>query len=102
MRDFARHIYQSPQWKRVRAYIIQRDDGLCRRCGEPGSTVHHIIHLKPKNINDPTIVFGGDNLELLCKQCHGMEHEGERAVTRGLLFDAAGNLVECTPPPTKN
>jgi len=93
VREFAKHIYQSPQWKRVRTYIIQRDDGLCVRCGEPGNTVHHKTHLTPQNINAPTVVYGEDNLETLCEKCHGTEHQGKSAAGDGLKFDAEGNLV---------
>ena len=93
MRDFAKHIYQSPQWKRAREYIIQRDDGLCTRCGEPGNTVHHKVQLTPQNISDQAIVYGENNLETLCEKCHGQEHQSESAAGEGLAFDAEGNLV---------
>jgi len=93
MREFARHIYKSPSWPKVRAYIIQRDDGLCVRCGKPGNIIHHKIHLTPRNCNDPLIAFGEDNLELVCEKCHGQEHEAESATQDGLCFDAAGSLV---------
>jgi 5-methylcytosine-specific restriction endonuclease McrA len=93
MQEFARHIYRSRNWERLRAYIIQRDDGLCVRCGDPGNTVHHKIHLTPQNVNDPAIVFGEDNLELLCERCHGQEHMTKSAAGKGFRFDAEGNLV---------
>jgi len=93
MQEFAKHIYRSPQWKRVREYIIQRDDGLCARCGEPGNTVHHKVHLAPQNVNDPAIVYGADNLELLCEKCHGQKHQTENAAGEGFTFDTKGNLV---------
>jgi 5-methylcytosine-specific restriction endonuclease McrA len=93
MREFARHIYLSPLWRRLRTYILQRDDGLCVRCGKPGNVVHHKRRLTPNNANDPAIAFGEDNLELLCEECHSQEHEAKSAAGEGLMFDAAGNLV---------
>jgi len=93
MREFAKHIYKSQQWKKVRPCIIERDDGLCARCGDPGNTVHHKIYLTPQNINDPAIVFGEENLELLCEKCHGQEHQAKSAAGEGFGFDAEGNLI---------
>lgn len=57
--------------------------GICERCAKkglivPGREVHHKIKLTPENINDPAIALNWDNLELLCKDCHLMEHERVR------------------------
>lgn len=47
-----------------RAKVIDRASGLCERCGQPGSEVHHR--------------FGDSNdsrhLEYLCKSCHDVQH----------------------------
>lgn len=94
MREFAREFYLSKEWRQVRAYIIERDAGLCVRCGRPGVIVHHKEHLTPENIDDPTITLGEDNLELLCRECHGLEHQTSPATAAGLMFDDDGNLVE--------
>lgn len=68
--------------------------GLCVRCGKPGEIVHHIEHLTPNNINNPAITLSEDNLELLCRDCHAVEHQGELATAQGLMFDECGNLIE--------
>lgn len=94
MREFAREFYLSKEWRRVRAYIVERDAGLCTRCGRPGEIVHHKTHLTPENINDPAIALGEDNLELLCRECHGLEHQTDPLTAAGLTFDGDGNLVE--------
>lgn len=47
MREFAKAFYESPAWRRTRAYILKRDAGLCVHCGEPGVIVHHKIELTP-------------------------------------------------------
>ena len=94
MQKWAEWLYKSKEWREVvRPYIIERDGGLCVRCGEPGSIVHHIIWLTPENINDPLIAFGEDNLELVCEKCHGAEHEGELSTDSDLTFDESGDLV---------
>ena len=94
MRDFAKSFYASKAWKRVREYVFLRDMKLCVRCGKPGEIVHHKEHLTPENISDPFVSLNEHNLETLCRECHGIEHEGEPVTERGLVFDEDGNLVE--------
>lgn len=94
MREFAREFYLSKEWRRVRAYIVERDMGLCVKCGRPGDIVHHKEHLTPDNIGNPEIALGEDNLELLCRECHGLAHAYDLPTDRGLMFDEDGNLVE--------
>ena len=94
MREFARHIYASPQWRRVREYVLKRDDYLCQRCGRPGNIVHHKVYLTPQNVNNPEIALGADNLEAVCEKCHAQEHEAHGVVGEGLAFNADGTLME--------
>lgn len=94
MQEFARKFYLSKAWRNTRDYIYKRDMGLCVRCGRPGKIVHHKIHLTPQNINDLAITLSEDNLELLCRECHAIEHEGQLPTAAGLMFDSEGNLVE--------
>lgn len=94
MREFARKFYLSTAWRETREYIYRRDMGLCVRCGKPGEIVHHKEHLTPQNIDNPCITLSEDNLELLCRECHAIEHEGQPATAAGLMFDDEGNLVE--------
>ena len=94
MREFARKFYLSKAWRDTREYIYKRDMSLCVRCGKPGEIVHHKEYLTPKNIDNPSITLSEDNLELLCRECHAIEHEGEPATDGALMFDNVGNLVE--------
>lgn len=93
MQEFAKKFYLSTQWREMREAIFKRDFGLCVRCGKPGEIVHHKIHLTPNNINDPYITLNADNLELLCRDCHAIEHNGGPATADGLAFDENGNLI---------
>ena len=93
MREFAKAFYESPAWRRTRAYILKRDAGLCVHCGEPGVIVHHKIELTPRNIDDPAIALGEDNLETVCRTCHALIHEGTPPLADGLAFDADGNII---------
>lgn len=94
MRDFAKAFYLSKEWRKARAYIFDRDAGLCVRCGAPGKIVHHKEHLTPQNINDPEITLGEDDLELLCWDCHALAHAGGLATDSALTFDDEGNVVK--------
>jgi 5-methylcytosine-specific restriction endonuclease McrA len=72
-------IYNTKKWKQVRISIIKRDGYLCQECARKGRTsagyeVYHKIHLSDNNISDEEIVFGMDNLELVCKDCHFKKH----------------------------
>ncbi|WP_270638697.1 HNH endonuclease [Megamonas funiformis] len=57
--------------------------------------VHHKVPLTPKNIDDPYITCGWDNLMLLCIECHNKIHSKER---RRMLFDDNGNLIGIDEP----
>lgn len=92
MREFARAFYLSKEWRRCRAYIFKRDAGLCVKCGRPGEVVHHKEHLTPQNISNPAIALGEDNLELLCRDCHAIEHTTDLPTDAALEFDEEGNL----------
>lgn len=86
MKEFAKEFYKSPQWKKCREGFISYKRGLCERCLEqgilrPGDTVHHKIHLTPKNINDPNITLNWDNLMLLCRDCHAEVHSRTKRYT---------------------
>ena len=94
VRDFAKAFYLSKEWRRARAYVFNRDTGLCVRCGALGEIVHHKEHLTPENISNPEIALSEDNLELLCRECHALAHAGELATDSGLTFDDEGNVVK--------
>ena len=94
-------FYRRPAWKKCRAaYIAHRqsiDGGLCQKCGQrPGKIVHHLTHLTPVTAEDPDVAYGFDNLELLCLDCHNVEHGFKAEETTRMVkyfFDRNGNPV---------
>lgn len=100
-REFAKAFYRSKAWKQTRESYFRSRDGLCERClryGKvvPGSIVHHIEHLSPSNINDPTVALSFENLELVCRDCHAAEHPeiyGGNTEPPRVAFDENGNVV---------
>lgn len=94
MREFAESFYKSKAWQDCRAAYVKRVGGLCERCLArgmyvPGVIVHHKMHITPNNINDPAVTLNPDNLELLCRDCHGNEHRG---FERRWKVDEAGRV----------
>ena len=80
MREFAKEFYSSVAWQRTRDAYLKSVSGLCERCLASGrivaaEIVHHKVHLNETNINDPSITLNFDNLEALCRECHGKEHQ---------------------------
>lgn len=78
-----KRFYNSKAWKDTREAYKRSVGGLCERCLKqglyvPGEIVHHKIHLTSDNVNDPSVTLNYDNLELVCRDCHGQIHRGPR------------------------
>ncbi len=93
--DFARGFYGSQQWKDCRESYAKYKRYLCEDClakglYTPGEIVHHIIHLNPENINDPSVTLNFDNLRLVCRKCHGEVHSKK---DRRYVIDDDGKVI---------
>lgn len=83
MREFATAFYKSKAWQDCRAAYFRYRHGLCERClsrgiYRPGEIVHHRQHLTPENIGNPAVTLCFDNLMLVCRDCHALEHKPEK------------------------
>ena len=103
------YFYNSTYWKKNSKAFALSKNCICERCGRPvyvsGITsylpkdkrlryvVHHKEYLNNDNISDDDIALGWDNLELLCINCHDIEHN-EQPTRDGLMFDENGNLIQ--------
>lgn len=72
-------FYNSSAWKECRKAYKSSVGGLCEKCLErgiftPGEIVHHKIHINPDTVEDPDVALSFDNLELVCRNCHALEH----------------------------
>lgn len=95
MREFAASFYSSKPWQNTRLAFRKAKGGLCERCLKDGrysagEIVHHKIPISPDNINDPDITLNWNNLELLCRDCHGKEHDKKNLRYR---FDSMGRVI---------
>lgn len=102
-------LYNKTYWKKNSKAFALSKNCICERCGRSvyvsGITtylpkekrlryvVHHKEYLNDANINNDEIALGWDNLELLCINCHDIEHN-EQPTRNGLMFDENGNLIE--------
>ena len=78
-----RKFYASRAWADCRKAYKESKGGLCEECLRrgiitPGEIVHHKIHIEDDNTDDPNVLLNWNNLELLCRQCHGKEHMKRR------------------------
>ena len=85
-------LYRSDTWKIARAIKIANACGVCEECGAIGTEVHHIVHLTPENVTDPSVATNQENLKLLCNECHNKAH-GRFEGRREYYFDDEGNLI---------
>jgi len=80
MGKYKKQVYDTKKWKKVRDSIRKKCNFLCQNCLKKGIIsegveVHHIKWLNDSNINDDSIVYGDENLTLLCKECHFFIHK---------------------------
>lgn len=61
---------KSQRWRDLRSLVLRRDGRQCRICGKTGGlmNVHHTSY-------DNGILEKGDNLVVLCPECHAKIHE---------------------------
>ncbi len=64
--------YNNKAWKTTRDAVRYRDKGMCVLCGGIGVDVDHIIEVK-----DGGDFYDMDNLQLLCRRCHGRKTADE-------------------------
>lgn len=78
-------FYKSREWESFRALLMQERtdaDGniICARCGKPitrkyDCIAHHVVELTDDNVNDYSVSFNPDNVELIHFRCHNVAHE---------------------------
>ena len=100
-REWNAPIYNSQRWRKVAKAYAASQHYICERCHnqsfigtgkEPHWIVHHKQHLTADNVQDDNIVYGWNNLELLCIYCHNAVH-APQGTGRTCQFDENGNLV---------
>ena len=98
--EFSKNIYNSKRWRKNAKAFAESKHWICEQCGRSigGSSgryiVHHREHLTQSNVTDDYIVYGWDNLQLLCLDCHNSVHGTGAIHATGLCkFDNSGDAV---------
>lgn len=66
------------RWAGVRVTVLERDGGICQRCGRQAHEVHH----KAGRVGAD--MWNVDLLVSLCRECHGAVHDSpEQARAEG-------------------
>ncbi len=93
MKAWARAFYKSKAWQKTREAYIAARHGLCERCG--AVTAMTTTKLTPTASTSPrwSETSCGPFLELLCQECHNLEHHERAPVAEGLRFTADGDLI---------
>lgn len=72
-------FYSSPDWERLRVFVLERDQHLCQECLKehrmtPADTVDHIIPIRV----DWSRRLDPNNCRALCASCHSRRHWQEQ------------------------
>ena len=94
MKEYAKAFYKSKAWQDTRNSYAKSKHGLCEECLKNGRynagvIVHHKIFMNQNNINDPNIALNWNNLELLCRDCHGGRHKNKKR----FKLDEVGRVI---------
>ena len=75
-------IYNSREWKELRAAKLRSTDGLCEECMKQGIVtsarcVHHVVPIETARTKDEMkrLAFDVNNLRALCYACHARIHK---------------------------
>ncbi len=63
-----------PLWPMARRVALRRDHHTCRRCGAPGSDVHHRVARGKGGRQYDGDRHAPERLVTLCRACHGWVH----------------------------
>lgn len=91
-------IYNSREWKELRAAKLRSTRGLCERCLAqgyyvPATLVHHVVPIETARTKDElrrlALDCGLQGLQSLCTACHGAVHRELGSSTRAIVKDRA-------------
>lgn len=70
-RQNAQILYNSPEWQRLRYFVLKRDKGVCQLCGRcrKDGVVLQLDHIVPLSV-DWSKRLDPNNLQTLCKDCN--------------------------------
>lgn len=98
-RTIKQPFYKTKEWKRCREEYARSVGWLCEDCLKrgiysPGEIVHHKIELDPVNVYNPEIALNHNNLQLLCRKCHGAKHSPSKKGIRYAIEEDGRVVVD--------
>lgn len=67
-----RRVYDTREWRTVRAFVLERDGHVCAYCGGHANTVDHVREVVNGGDNDPA------NLVAACLSCNSRRGQATR------------------------
>jgi 5-methylcytosine-specific restriction enzyme A len=62
------------KWIKAKHLVNERDGGICQKCPDPATDVHHRVTRGMGGSRDDTLNYGMANLVALCRSCHDEVH----------------------------
>lgn len=89
-------FYGTKAWRECKAAYLKSVGGLCEMCKAEGvvtiaEAVHHLEHVTPGNMSDPSITLSWSNLQALCRRHHDEVHDRRKRMR--YHFDNMGNII---------
>lgn len=80
MRKLRQTAYNSTKWRKLRlSYLMLHP--MCEECEKnPATDVHHIKSFIVNGEIDWGLLLNENNLQSLCKDCHGKHHSGKKII----------------------
>ena len=97
-REEKARIYNSREWRELRAAKLRSTRGLCERCLAqgyyvPATLVHHVVPIETARTKDElrrlALDCGLGGLMALCTACHGAVHRELGSSTRAIVKERA-------------
>lgn len=84
-------LLRDPRWQRKRLEVMQRDDFMCRECGDDSTTlnVHHGYYVRGRMPWEYEL----ESLRTLCEPCHELL-TGQIAEARQLIGEVSSEHME--------
>lgn len=86
-------FYNTSEWRRLRLYILEKNNYICEKCHGLATIVHHIEWITEANLHDPEVTLNESNLMAVCHECHNTIHHNLGTVADGLMFTEDGDLI---------
>lgn len=89
-----RSVYNAGLWKRMRPFILRRDQFICYWCGGVARTVDHRL-----SVAEGGHPFAPDNLVAACRPCNSARGaEVTKAKARGTVLGVRRRLGDVVAP----